>query len=419
MPARKKTIQTKERKYASELLQLIPKELHDRLIEELKVDKEIRKLNGRLLFNLIFYTLLGQNEVSLRKMSHYSSSAIFHGVAGQVCERLAHNSIRRRLLQMPVDYFKKIYEHLYAEIGRHYEQRELKRKYQIKRFDSTMVHTYAYLIDGMRVGNTSKNKRQVKFSTDMTGEAQLHMKFFSDQAHVGDETTLKEVIAERASKGSEIVVFDSGLKSREVFADMDTKGILFVTRLNTDPVFEAIRPTSQTFTHTKEDIAADLPDCAPVIDDQIVHLFSARYKKVAQEFRLIRLDIGEEKPLCILTNIMDLPPEVIGAIYRCRWDIEVLFRFLKQELSLSHIISRDINAIKIMIYMTLITAMLILIYKKQNQIAGYWKAKADFLADIVEDVLFFLTADPETQLLLQEKLVKRKPHLIRKSNEHD
>lgn len=116
---------------------------------------------------------------------------------------------------------------------------------------------------------------------------------------------------------------------------------------------------------------------------------------------------------------MNLPPEVIGAIYRCRWDIEVLFRFLKQELSLSHIISRDINAIKIMIYMTLITAMLILIYKKQNQITGYWKAKADFLADITEDVLFFLTSDPETQLLLQEKLVKRKPHLIRKSNEHD
>jgi IS4 transposase len=61
-------------------------------------------------------------------------------------------------------------------------------------------------------------------------------------------------------------------------------------------------------------------------------------------------------------------------IYKLRWDIEVFFRFIKQELNFSHFLSTNINGIKMILYMTLILAMWILIYKKYNNV-GYKTAK--------------------------------------------
>jgi IS4 transposase len=72
-----------------------------------------------------------------------------------------------------------------------------------------------------------------------------------------------------------------------------------------------------------------------------------------------------------ITNIDDLKASEITEIYKMRWGIEVFFRFLKQELNFKHLVSRTQNEILVMLYMTLITAMLLMIYKQTNEISGY------------------------------------------------
>jgi len=72
----------------------------------------------------------------------------------------------------------------------------------------------------------------------------------------------------------------------------------------------------------------------------------------------------------LITNIIHLTTDEIAQMYRRRWDIEVFFRFLKQELNFSHFLSLNDNGIQVILYMTLITAMLVKIYKKENEI-GY------------------------------------------------
>src|SRR5690606_18561588 len=83
--------------------------------------------------------------------------------------------------------------------------------------------------------------------------------------------------------------------------------------------------------------------------------------------------------------------------YRKRWDIEVFFRFLKQELNLSHLVSMNKNGIEVMVYMTMIAAMLLLIYKKANNV-GYKTAKrriAMQLRDMITAMLIiFEGGDP-------------------------
>src|SRR5690606_33604128 len=82
-------------------------------------------------------------------------------------------------------------------------------------------------------------------------------------------------------------------------------------------------------------------------------------------------------------NDFDLTAKVVAHYYRQRWDIEVFFRFIKQELNVSHLVSLCKNGIEVMIYMSLIAAMLLLIYKKANNF-GYKTAKRRFAMELRE-----------------------------------
>ena len=66
--------------------------------------------------------------------------------------------------------------------------------------------------------------------------------------------------------------------------------------------------------------------------------------------------------------------------------IEVFFKFLKQNLSFSHFISTSENGIKVVLYMTLITAMLVLIYKRENEM-GYTIGKFSFFMEMQDWVV--------------------------------
>lgn len=67
-----------------------------------------------------------------------------------------------------------------------------------------------------------------------------------------------------------------------------------------------------------------------------------------------------------LTNEFEISAKEISDYYRKRWDIEVFFKFMKQELNLSHLVSVNKKGIEVMVYITMIAAMLLLIYKKAN-----------------------------------------------------
>ena len=102
----------------------------------------------------------------------------------------------------------------------------------------------------------------------------------------------------------------------------------------------------------------------------------------------------------------ELPAIAIAEAYRRRWDIEVLFRFLKQEMNLTHFVCNDANAIQVMLYFTMIAAMMVLIYKKRNGIQSYKKAKIQFFKELFYSVMLDLLESPEGLEWLKETAKK-------------
>jgi IS4 transposase len=77
----------------------------------------------------------------------------------------------------------------------------------------------------------------------------------------------------------------------------------------------------------------------------------------------------------------------IAQWYKQRWEIEIFFKFIKQELNASHLVSRDENGIKVMLYMTLIVASLIIVYRKLNKIKSFKIAKQQFEMELNEEII--------------------------------
>lgn len=80
--------------------------------------------------------------------------------------------------------------------------------------------------------------------------------------------------------------------------------------------------------------------------------------------RVVYYDKGKDRILQFLTNIIEMTAEQIGQLYKMRWQIELLFKQLKQNFPLKYFLGDNENAIKIQIWCTLIANLLFTIILK-------------------------------------------------------
>jgi IS4 transposase len=185
---------------------------------------------------------------------------------------------------------------------------------------------------------------------------------------------------------SHVYVFDRGQSSTGAFAEMHSnKGLLFVGRLTENRKLSVVKEL---------DLSSKRFNFGALKEDAIVQLYGYEYvmnkkgNKIKRQFpaeekyRVIRFrPQGKSEDILLITNIFYVRAETIALMYRRRWDIEVFFRFLKQEVNWSHFISLNKNGIEVMLYMTLIAAMMIMIYKKENEI-GFKTAKRRMIIEL-------------------------------------
>ena len=103
---------------------------------------------------------------------------------------------------------------------------------------------------------------------------------------------------------------------------------------------------------------------------------------------VIYVDLTKKKPkvISLLTNDMDMDMEDIIAIYSKRWEIELLFKQLKQNVPLRYFYGESANAIKIQIWVTLIANLLLMVIKKR--IKPSWSFSENH-AHVLCELLYF------------------------------
>ncbi len=371
---------------ATSLLNLIPKDKLDFLAAQTKTNHQVKKLDGATMFRLILFSMLNSNKASLRIMEGFYHSATFKALSGKVNSTTKYNSIRDRITTINSDYFEKIFQLLFDNFSSKLNERD-----SVIKFDSTMVAISSKLVDwGMKVGHKT-NKKQIKFTVGMKGSFPCHVSIYKSQKSLSEDLTIPEAILNCSESKEGIIVFDRGVSSRKSFASFINNDLRFVTRVNPNIVFQEIE---------KMKWKAKKANGLIINSDTIVKLKDRNGNWMESNLRLIKAHIIESKmDILFLTNIEDLSPVEIAQTYKQRWEIEVLFKFLKQELNLNHLVSRTENGIRVMIYMTLILAILLIAYKKLNKMNGFKIPKLKFAneleSEIIREIVVLCGGSPE------------------------
>ncbi len=377
-----------------ELLKLIPDDLIKDLAAEANVDYQVKKLYGQNVFNLLLFGLLKGERVGLRYLEDFYNSRKFKALFKLPgTKSVKYNSLSARLATMNVSFFEKAYESTYEQCSLLYDESSLSLKHKITRVDSTMVcETATKLEKGINVGRKKDGKKQIKYTISLTNMFPSSVEIFTQQNFISENLTIPKAILKVIDKSKDnVFVFDRGVSSRDAFCDLDTNDCSFVTRLHVGARHVVIGNMPTTVDLVVGNLTVD--------KDQCVYLYKSGTKIVEHPFRLVQAHNNAGTKYWFLSNRFDLTCEEIILIYKKRWDIEVFFRFIKQELNFSHFISVNENGIKILLYMTLILAMLILIYKRINEF-GYKTAKRRFameLEEIIDDYMILRKGgDPNT-----------------------
>jgi transposase len=221
------------------------------------------------------------------------------------------------------------------------------------------------LLKGMNIGKKKDGKKQVKFTVAYDGKYPCMSELFTDKRYLSEDMAIPQVVYKYAEKNkNSVFVFDRGVAKREVFCNLDQQDTYFVTRLKDKFRYRLIKEI--------EDGKNRSVGSLELISDQVIQLGKPNSKQFLEDcFRLIiAINPKTKITFYFLTNLFDKNPEEILSFYKKRWDIEVFFRFLKQELNFAHITSTSENGMMIMMYMTMIASMLILTYKRINNV-GY------------------------------------------------
>ena len=103
------------------------------------------------------------------------------------------------------------------------------------------------------------------------------------------------------------------------------------------------------------------------MEDQIIEIEVNVNKEISKlKLRKVRFyDRENKRAFEFLTNLFEMRADMIAALYKIRWQIELLFKQLKQNFPLKYFLGDNENAIKIQIYCVLIVNLLIAVIKKK------------------------------------------------------
>ena len=375
---------------AKQLLSFIPEALIANLSQTTKIDHYAKVLHGNKLFYLLLYGILDNDRLSQRTLEDTFNDSVFKILFNlDEDEKVRRSSISERLSKVDPDYFRQIYECIYEQFSGLYNFTE-RKEYNLIRVDSTIVsQTAGKLTEG--IVNPGSSKKAVKYSLAFDGILPGHAHVFTSPNYGNEDNALPEVVMAHVKKEPghhNIYVLDRGLQSTRTMKAFSEGQVTFICRAKENRKFELMKSL------IAEGQDMDMGE-STLLRDCIVRLYTGmpisnkrgnkhyREELVERPFRLVivKSKAEEGKEYWLLTNDFNLSAKEIAQNYRRRWDIEVFFRFLKQELNVSHLVSLNKNGLQVMLYMTMITSMLVLIYKKGNK-QGYKTAKRRFAMEI-------------------------------------
>jgi hypothetical protein len=244
-------------------------------------------------------------------------------------------------------------------------------KHLITAVDGTVVKTLSRLVQAAYLKSPGDGRSHSAWRLHTHFEVERGLPSRVDVTGAGNHGAADERAVLRQALGPDrCYVMDRGYAQFSLFNAIAAAASSYVCRVRDNSVYEVVEPRP---------LSADAV-AAGVISDALVHMGQDRQApdRPDHPMRLVFIQTTPHEKrgkrgggscgprsdgvLRIATNLLDVPADVIGFIYQCRWMIEIFFRFLKHILGCRHLLSTDPVGVEIQAYCAIIACLLIALW---------------------------------------------------------
>lgn len=223
--------------------------------------------------------------------------------------------------------------------------RPLKKKFKFKNkllsFDSSTISLCLSLFPW---ADFRKTKGGIKLHLLLDHDGYLPVFAVLGSAKKHDSTVARQI---PIPKGS-IVAMDRAYNDYALFNQWTEEGVYFVTRMKSNAQYQVVE-------------SFDVPKNRNILSDEYIRLTGANAEKKYSDFlrRVVVWDEANQREIVLLTNHLGFGATTISAIYKDRWQIELFFKALKQNLKVKTFVGTSQNALYTQIWTALIAMLLI------------------------------------------------------------
>lgn len=343
----------------SQVIKLLDKSKILQISRENGGERYTKRFNGWVHMVVMLYAVIMRFD-SLREITASllaESRKLCHlGISFKIGRStLADANVRR-----PEAIFEAVYRDLYARYRHVLSSDSLSRRTpkwmkRLQIIDSTTITLFSNLLF-KGVGRHSKAGRKkggIKVHTVIHANEGVPSDIKFTSAATNDSFMLKPSTLQKG----DIMAMDRAYIDYEKFEQLTQRGVIYVTKMK-----KSLKYTIDS------DMMYQTPDGLMEVRIQQV-AFTKQLKggrTIYHKARIItHVDTKKRKLLSLLTNDMESDPDEIIAIYRQRWEIELLFKQVKQNFPLKYFYGESANAIKIQIWVTLIANLLLMVMQKE------------------------------------------------------
>jgi hypothetical protein len=324
----------------TQILSLFQRSDFARHVRELKAEHRSKGFSSWDQFVAMLFCQLAQAR-SLREISDGLKS----------CEgRLKHLGLEKEPKRSTLSYanahrpwelFERLFRDLLAQCQAISPKRKFRFKNRLLSLDSTTIELCASMFDWAHFRQT---KGAVKLHLLLDHDGYLPVFGHVTDGKAGDVKVAKTLDFPRGS----IVALDRGYTDYHLFTRWTREGVFFVTRLKANADWARVK-------------SLEVPKGGKVLRDEIIRLqpFVAGRPDLEDMRRVVVWLEDKQEELVLLTNNFKLAASTIAAIYKERWQIELFFKLLKQQLKIKTFVGTSANAVRIQIWTALIAVLVV------------------------------------------------------------
>jgi Transposase DDE domain/Domain of unknown function (DUF4372) len=324
----------------SQLLKLFPRTEFQALVKRTHAERHARGFTCWGQFVAMLFCQLGRAH-SLREICgglRSSEGKLKHlGITAPHRSTLAYANEHR-----PWQLYRAVFQELLARCqplakGR----RKFRFKNPLVSLDSTVIDLCATLFDWAHFRRT---KGAVKLHCLLDHDGYLPSVVVITEGKRHDVRVGRTL---RLAPGT-IVVMDRGYVDYAWFGRLTTDGVFFVTRLKDNACYRVIEPRR-------------VPERSQIQRDEVIRLTGAAAEtKCPHDLRRVEVyDPDKAETLVFVTNHLTFGATTIAAIYKDRWQVELFFKALKQNLKIKTFVGTSANALKVQVWTALIAILLL------------------------------------------------------------